>query len=75
MTSLLLDTLADRALGEIGTDRGKRTLTTPTDYPLSPDQATNIPEGRSAASGGSGGAGGCGREPGTKSREPSVVSS
>jgi hypothetical protein len=53
-TSLLLDTLADRALGEIGTDCGKRALTTPTKYPPSTDQGTDIPEGRSAASGGSG---------------------
>ncbi len=53
-TSLLLDTLADRALREIGTDCGKRALTTPTKCPPSTDQATDIPEGRSAASGGSG---------------------
>jgi hypothetical protein len=39
--------------GEIGTHCGKRALTTPTKYPPSTDQATDIPEGRSAASGGS----------------------
>ena len=43
-TSLLLGTLADRALGKIGTDRGKCTGTTATHQPSSADQATSLPE-------------------------------
>ena len=43
-TSLLLGTLADWALGKIGTDRGKRTVTRASHHPPSTDQATSLPE-------------------------------
>jgi hypothetical protein len=43
-TSLLLGTLADRALGKSGTDRGKRTGTRASHHPSSADQATSLPE-------------------------------
>jgi hypothetical protein len=41
-TSLVLGALTDRALGEIGTDRGERALTRASHHPASTDQTTCV---------------------------------